>query len=430
MRKKRWRKYPGLKKTGVGLLGVSLALSVCVGTFKVSDSPMEQVVFQKIYSAAANQCMPVLEQTTADQRLGERLGGWITDFFPIAEYWEQSGGTVDYETQVESLLDYEEVLAREAADENYIDAATGKLVGEVEKEPEQETPVENVPETTQEETTENSDSGQTQEASATTLSGDGFVRAMTKVVEYPIEKLGDFDYLLQNFYRVDQTTTIDGSQLNAKNMLEQSMKLKSATGNPQVLIYHTHSQEAYADAVDDSGSVLGVGEHLAQILRDTYGINVLHHMGEYDVDSRDDAYTKAAVGLEQVLSENPDIEVVIDLHRDGVPDTVHLATNINGRPTAQIMFFNGLSRTTAGTISYLPNENLSTNLAFSFQMQLAAEEYYPDFSRAIYLKGYRYNMHYCPKSLLVEVGAQTNSVEEAMNAMDPLADILAKVILD
>ena len=64
----------------------------------------------------------------------------------------------------------------------------------------------------------------------------------------------------------------------------------------------------------------------------------------------------------------------------------------------------------------------------SFQMEYEAEQYYPGFSRCIYLKGYRYNMHYCPKTLLVEVGAQTNTVEEAMNAMEPLADILAKVL--
>lgn len=96
---------------------------------------------------------------------------------------------------------------------------------------------------------------------------------------------------------------------------------------------------------------------------------------------------------------------------------------------ASIMFFNGLSRTTAnGDIGYLYNPYIQDNLAFSLQMQITAEEYYPGFSRAIYLKGYRYNMHYCPKTLLVEVGAQTNTVEEAMNAMEPLADILAKVL--
>ena len=93
------------------------------------------------------------------------------------------------------------------------------------------------------------------------------------------------------------------------------------------------------------------------------------------------------------------------------------------------MFFNGLSRTTStGDIAYLKNPYIEDNLAFSFQMQLAAAEYYPGLTRRIYLKGYRYNMHFCPKSLLVEVGAQTNTLKEAKNSMEPLADLLSKVL--
>ena len=76
----------------------------------------------------------------------------------------------------------------------------------------------------------------------------------------------------------------------------------------------------------------------------------------------------------------------------------------------------------------LQNPYLEDNLALSLQLQIAAAEKYPDFTRRIYLKGYRYNMNYCPTSLLVEVGAQNNSLQEAKNAMEPLADILAEVL--
>ena len=106
-----------------------------------------------------------------------------------------------------------------------------------------------------------------------------------------------------------------------------------------------------------------------------------------------------------------------------------MVTEVNGKQTAKIMFFNGLSRTAAnGNLEYLYNPYLQDNLAFSLQMKLAAEEYYPGFTRANYLKGYRYNLHYVPKSMLVEVGAQTNTLEEAKNAMEPLADLLHKVL--
>lgn len=133
--------------------------------------------------------------------------------------------------------------------------------------------------------------------------------------------------------------------------------------------------------------------------------------------------------MEQVLQENPSIQVVIDLHRDQMPEETRLVMDLDGRPTARFMFFNGLSRTKkTGDITYLYNENLDNNLAFSFQMQKKAAEYYPGLTRKIYLKGYRYNMHLKDKYLLIELGAQNNTLEEAMNACDPLAHILDMVL--
>ena len=210
----------------------------------------------------------------------------------------------------------------------------------------------------------------------------------------------------------------------------KDMRIAHDASSPQILIYHTHSQEGYADSIpgDQATSVVGVGDYLTQILTEQYGYNVIHDRGEYDT-VRDKAYSRAAPALEKLLADNPQIDVVIDLHRDGVGETTRLVTNVNGTDMAKVMFFNGLSRTTAlGDISYLYNPYIADNLAFSFQMQLTAAEYYPGYTRKVYLKGYRFNMHYKPKSLLVEVGAQTNTVQEAMNAMVPLADVLDKVL--
>ena len=200
---------------------------------------------------------------------------------------------------------------------------------------------------------------------------------------------------------------------------------------PQILIYLTHSQEAFADSVpgDVNTCIVGVGECLTKILTEQYGYRVLHNTGQYDVETRDNAYSRALPAVEQILAENPSIQVIIDLHRDEVAEETKLVTDIQGRPTARFMFFNGLSRTRkTGDIDYLANENLEANLAVSFQMQLKAAEYYPGLTRRIYLKGYRYNMHLRPRTLLVELGAQNNTVEEAINACDPLAHILDMVL--
>ena len=96
--------------------------------------------------------------------------------------------------------------------------------------------------------------------------------------------------------------------------------------------------------------------------------------------------------MEKVLEENPTVQVLIDLHRDGVPEGKRLVTKIGGRDTAQIMFYNGLSYTVnQGKISYLPNPYTEENLAFSFQLEYtAAGRYYPGFYRCIYLAGLRY----------------------------------------
>ncbi len=254
---------------------------------------------------------------------------------------------------------------------------------------------------------------------------------LQKKVEINRIKLQDFDYLRQNFYQVDNTTTIGSDQLEVSKLLGRDMKLSEYGDGAKVLIYHTHSQEGYADSMQgDAGtSVVALGAELARVLQEKHQIQVMHHTGCYDVPDHAKAYGNALPNIEQILRENPAIEVVIDLHRDGVPSTTRLVTEINGKPTAQIMFFNGLSRTTSqGNLAYLPNPYIEDNLAFSFQMQLAADEYFPGFARKIYLKGYRYNMHVMPKSMLVEVGAQTNTFAEAKNAMEPLADLLALVL--
>ena len=144
---------------------------------------------------------------------------------------------------------------------------------------------------------------------------------------------------------------------------------------------------------------------------------------------RSKAYDYARASIEKVLEENPTIEVVIDLHRDGVPDERHLVTQVNGKPTAQLLFYNGLSYTVSqGAVSYLPNPYIEENLAFSFQMEFAARQQYPGFTRTIYLKAERFNLHLRPRSVLIEAGTQLNKVEEERNAMEILANLLDEVL--
>lgn len=246
-----------------------------------------------------------------------------------------------------------------------------------------------------------------------------------------LQALNSYEKLVEVFYTIDGNTMAGSDQLNVESLLGKDLRISKEEEGPQILIYHTHSQEGFADSVpgDASTTIMGVGDRLSDILTNRYGYRVLHHTGQYDVDSRDDAYAKSLPDIERVLAENPSIQVVIDLHRDSMPEETRLVMDLDGRPTARFMFFNGLSRTRkTGNISYLYNEYQEDNLAFSFQMQLKAMECYPGLTRKIYLKGYRYNMHLRPRTTLIELGAQNNTLEEALNACEPLAHILDMVL--
>lgn len=223
--------------------------------------------------------------------------------------------------------------------------------------------------------------------------------------------------------------------LRPEEFLNKDLSITKDVTKPQILIFHTHSQETFSDSVagDPTTTIVGVGDYLTELLTQKYGYQVIHDTSVYDyVDGKLDrskAYTYAEEGIAKILQENPSIEVVIDLHRDGVAETTHLLTEVDGKKMAKIMFFNGLSYSRVnGDIGYLYNPYRDDNLAMSLQMQLIGKAYYPDFLRNIYVNAYRYCLHERGRSMLIEAGAQTNTVEEVKNAMEPLADILNKFL--
>lgn len=253
-----------------------------------------------------------------------------------------------------------------------------------------------------------------------------------------IDNLKDLSYLKKNFYLVDKKTAMTEDLFDVEKFLSTDLSIDTSDGKPKILIFHTHSQEMFADSKpnDINEGIVGAGNRLAQTLETKYGIKTIHDTSVYDVvdGSRKiiGAYERMEPNVRKILKENPSIEFVIDLHRDGVNDDVKLVKNINGKPTAQIMFFNGLCKINSNgqlsDIESLPNQYIDTNLALSFRMQLTANSLYPGLTRKVYLNAYRYSLHMMPKSMLIEAGAQTNTKEEIYNAMDLLAEVLAQVV--
>lgn len=251
---------------------------------------------------------------------------------------------------------------------------------------------------------------------------------------YSKEQLSDYGFS-KSFYTVTGITTLASHIFNPSVLIEKDLSMKQSADKPQILIFHTHSQEDFVDSVqeDAATSIVGVGSYLKQVLEEKYGYNVIHDVSVYDyIDGKLDrskAYTYAVEGVNKILQENPSIEMVIDLHRDGVAEGTRLVTEIDGKEVAKIMLLNGISYSNVnGEIEYLNNPFREENLAVSLQLKLLGEAYYPGFFRNNYINAYRYGLHLRGKSILVEAGAQTNRFEEVKNAMEPLSDVIDKML--
>lgn len=401
---------------------------------------------------------PVSSVKDGKQQAGQNTEGevsteesWIAGILPIIRYsWsgkaQKSEKKTDpfdpsYAHYQEMIRLYEEISMKNGLGEE-TEETLGGAAGEQEKEGSSEENAGETAEGSAEKNTEGDTRGNTtgnigyaenSEHAADVISIKNMSANGRIALPYSMEQLADYDFLIQKIYNVHSSTTAQRDVMNARTFLEKDFSIEKKEGEVQILIYHSHSQELYLEdgAGEDGASVVAVGNILTENLENR-GYSVYHDTTVYDLRDgkldRSKAYTYALEGVQAILTKHPSIQVVIDLHRDGVAENVHLVTEIDGKPTAQIMFFNGMSQTPTGPIAYLENPYREENLAFSFQMQMEAMAKYPGLTRKIYLKGLRYNLHVRPRALLIEAGAQTNTFEEAKNAMEPLADVLDAVL--
>lgn len=205
--------------------------------------------------------------------------------------------------------------------------------------------------------------------------------------------------------------------------------------DPTVLILHTHATESYTKqpgeiyeedsdyrTLNPSFNMLSVGEELTRVLT-AGGISVLHDRTLHDYPSYSGSYDHARQTITAYLQAFPSITMVIDLHRDALdfeeePQLTTLAT-VGGDRSAQLMLVAGTDR----NISY---PNWQENLAVDVKLAAVLEKMYPGITRPIQLRSQRFNLDMTPGSLLVEVGANGNTHDEAMVAVRALgAAILA-----
>jgi stage II sporulation protein P len=187
---------------------------------------------------------------------------------------------------------------------------------------------------------------------------------------------------------------------------------------PLMLIYHTHASESFipvsGSAFSDNPekTVVSLGAYLAHLLENEYGIPVLHHQEVFDLP-RTGAYEAARPSITEILKQNPQIQVVVDLHRDGVSRRVS-TTTLGGDSTGKILFVVGKS-----------HSQWSNNLRFVLFLQNTIAEKYPGLSRGVRQYPFIYNQDLHPRSVLVEIGGHENTMEEVERVIPYLAEVLA-----
>lgn len=257
------------------------------------------------------------------------------------------------------------------------------------------------------------------------------------VPEFDIEKMRNLSTLQKSYYAVDKKTGMKEDMFNIDKLMATDVHINPEGNGPKILIFHTHGSEMYADSKNINEGVIGAGEYLKSLLEDKYGVECMHYTERFDMVNgslqRDGAYERAEPVITHIIEENPSIELVIDLHRDGVNENLRLVSNVDGEQCAKVMFFNGLCRKWESGVlkdlNSLKNPYIQTNLALSLKMQIKMNELYPNLTRKIYLNAYRYSLHMKDKSMLIELGAQTNTVKEVYNSIEKLAEVLAAVSL-
>lgn len=213
----------------------------------------------------------------------------------------------------------------------------------------------------------------------------------------------------------------------------------AAGQGPLVAVYQTHASESYlplvkhvtagatgsmdaeeAFADDPEITVVRVGQELASVLAGTYGISTVHSRRIHDADGRLGAYVESARTVEGLLQQYPSLKVLLDIHRDSPRRDLTTAT-VGGKPVARILLV-------VGTNSKLAHPNWQRNYQFACALNEAMGQMYPGLSRGILVTESRYNQHYLPHSVLVEVGGVDNTLEETLNAVRFFAGALAAVI--
>ncbi len=268
------------------------------------------------------------------------------------------------------------------------------------------------------------------EKTSSSLSRDG------KISEYKYGKANATD-VYENIWVSNKTAEHD---IDIAAELEKEVDLKIENkSDPVVLIFHTHTTEAYQtldlgwysnSVVTRSNSpdtnMVRVGDEIVEQLEKA-GIGVIHDTTIHDT-TYSGAYSRSEAKIEEYMEKYPSLQVILDIHRDAIknPDTGVMTkptAEINGKKAAQIMIVSGCED---GGVTGFPDWEY--NLRFALNLQKECEDKYPGLVRPLFFCSRQYNMHKSHCSLLIEMGSDANTLDEAAYSGRLLGDALASLL--
>lgn len=213
-------------------------------------------------------------------------------------------------------------------------------------------------------------------------------------------------------------------------LLARPTQMDFSGPGPHILIVHTHGSEAYTPTagyrtLNTDQSVVKVGAVLAETLTNA-GFSVIHDKTINDHPSFNSAYWTTLQKIENWKAQYPNLQMVIDIHRDAAEDeagnAVALSTQAAGESCARLMLVVG---TDQGGLSH---PNWQENLANALKLQSVLEGSFPGLCRSMDLRTERFNQHATPGSILVEVGTHGNTLNQAMASAELLGEGIARML--
>ncbi len=230
----------------------------------------------------------------------------------------------------------------------------------------------------------------------------------------------------------------ESKTLDIQNILSQKLDIRIDKTKPAVLIFHSHTSESYemierewyacdytARSNDENRNIVRVGTEIADYL-ENLGYTVIHDKTIHDEDYSS-SYPKSRKTIENHLKEHPEIKIILDIHRDAITqdngEKIKPVNTINGKKAAQLMIITGVEE---GKVEDFPDWEY--NLQFALHLQNKCETMFPGLMRPVLFSQRKYNMDMTRFSLLIEMGSEANTLEEACYSGRMLAAALASLM--